>query len=273
MKDDGVRLGVIEFGKLLVESGDLDPLYIALWNSGMENSQLKRWLVCYWCYYHAGLSCLVSEAEGKSFWSFMRRIATAGTQYPRGTERRHFRGKLAMESVRRLGSEYPSPETLVDWLGEGGPTALGVTKRVLSLYGFGEWIKWKVPDMLDRLDLAPIRFAEGDLALMFSTSKQGAYETCKACGIEAVDELRAAHRYLKRKLGKLKAPPRYERRINVQETETIFCKWKSHLGGHYPIGKDCLELREGVEQFGECQTARSVLSALPESSLTGSEHA
>jgi hypothetical protein len=55
-----------------------------------------------------------------------------------------------------------------------------------------------------------------------------------------------AYTMLKRKLGTLKAPPRFERRINIQEIETILCKWKSHINGHYFVGKDIQEIRHGL---------------------------
>jgi hypothetical protein len=35
-----------------------------------------------------------------------------------------------------------------------------------------------------------------------------------------------------------RAPPGFERDINIQEIETILCKWKSYMKGHYQIGED-----------------------------------
>ena len=43
------------------------------------------------------------------------------------------------------------------------------------------------------------------------------------------------------------APPEFDRLIDVQETETILCKWKSYLGGHYEIGKDTREIEERLK--------------------------
>lgn len=257
MKDDGQRLGVIKFGRQLIESEDLDPLYIALWESNVNHGQLCKWLVCYWCYYHAGLCCWVSEQ--KDFFGTMLRIAKGGTQYPRGTERRHFRGDLAVSSIRSLGKHFVNASSIVSWLVKAGPGAKAIAKRVKTLRGFGEWISWKVPDMLERLELGVIDFVDGDLCWMFKSSQQGAKEVVRAHNLVGVV---GAHRYLIRHLGYLKAPPLYDRPINVQETETIFCKWHSHLGGHYPVGKDTVEIQEGLQRWESGLLGQKMLRVL-----------
>lgn len=237
MMDSKERLGVVEFGQRLIETGDLDPLYIALYNAKFPRPKMCKWLVCYWCYYHAGLCCVASEQ--RNFFGFLLEVAQGGTKYPRGSERRHFRGNLAVDSVKRMAATFDSAEDIVDWLVAAGPSAAGIMKRVKTLHGFGEWISWKVPDMIERLGLAPVEFVEDDVRLMFKSSLDGAAEVAKRHGgTHAANPLLFAHRYLIRKLGRLEAPPSFDRRINVQETETVFCKWKSHLGGHYPLGKD-----------------------------------
>ena len=57
------------------------------------------------------------------------------------------------------------------------------------------------------------------------------------------------------------APPRYERAVNVQEVETILCKWKSHQHGHYPVGKDLHEVDKHLKGWGNL--ARRLRSCLP----------
>jgi len=252
-------MDVLEFGKILVTTEDLDPLYVALYRAKMPKRKLDRWLVAYWCYYHAGLCSRV--AESRDFFGELRKIALGGTLYPRGTERRHFRGKLAEDSVESLRQRFSDATEIVEWLLEVGPRADKIMKRVTELHGFGEWIKWKVPDMLDRLEVGRVEFRTEDLRQMFKTSKQGAEVTCEACGIDSADSLLSAHEYLIENLGYLTAPPIHERTINVQETETIFCKWKSHLGGHYPIGKDTRELIHGCLKF-PCSTNKKLVGIL-----------
>ncbi len=251
---------VVDFARQLIESLDLDPLYVALWKSQISRRQLSRFLVAYFCFYHAGLSCWLSEQP--KFFEAMLHVARSGTKYPRGTERRHFRGNLAIRSIANLSSQFSSAEELVDWLIDAGPRADAVMKRVKTLYGFGEWICWKVPDMLERLGLAKIQFVDRDVDLMFPSVQEGALEVSRRYS-PGDDPLMRAHRYLLQNLGRLKAPPKYDRPLNVQETETIFCKWKSHLNGHYPVGKDSREIREGLFRFARCRTTQTLLRVLP----------
>ena len=44
----------------------------------------------------------------------------------------------------------------------------------------------------------------------------------------------------------LRAPPSYKRPIGLQEVETVLCKWKSHMNGHYPLFNDTDEINEGM---------------------------
>ncbi|MCK9569149.1 hypothetical protein M0R72_09420 [Candidatus Pacearchaeota archaeon] len=259
------RLNLVEFSRQLIITEDLDPLYIALWKAKLTKGQLCRWLVTYWCYYHAGLCCWASE-HGE--WDTLDKIARGGTDYPRGTERRHFRGDLAIKAVAKLRGQFSCAEEMVDWIAAGGPRAVGVMNRVKSLYGFGEWIAGKVPDMLERLGLAKIKFVEDDVDYMFSSPKKGAEEVYarRHAGDSDGNEhqrLLWSHRYLIRHLSDLKAPPQYERGINVQETETCFCKVYAHWNGHYPIGKDSHEIRLGLLRYGQWATSRKLLKGLP----------
>lgn len=260
MKQDYPRLDAVSFSKLLLKTKDLDPLYVALYKSDMPRKQLCRWLVAYWCYYHAGVCCWIVEQP--KFFKALLHVANSGTKYPRGTERRHFRGELAVRSIKAMATQFSSASDIVDWLIGAGPLACEVIKRVKTLNGFGEWISWKVPDMIERLGLAPLVFTEDDLELMFKSSKQGAQEVYTANALSG-NVLRSAHQFLTSKIGNTLAPPLYDRTINVQETETIFCKWKSHLSGHYPVGKDTIEIREGLSLFTKSQTVQRMLGGLP----------
>lgn len=52
--------------------------------------------------------------------------------------------------------------------------------------------------------------------------------------------------YLESQFTDLKAPPLYDRPINIQEVEAVLCKWKSHMNGHYPLLNDITEIRDGL---------------------------
>jgi hypothetical protein len=256
------KLGVVEFGRQLIETGDLDPLYIALWKARLPHKKLCQWLVCYFCYYHAGLSSWVVDQLEQNEWDILDKIARGGTAYPRGSERRHFRGQLAIKAVEKLRSTFSDGEELIRWVGDGGPRANGVMSRVRSLYGFGEWISGKVPDICERLKLFPVKFVDRDIDYMFDSPKKGAIEVANRYA-PSDDPLMSAHRYLIQQLSSIKAPPRYERGINVQETETIFCKVHAYWNGTYEVGKDTREIRHGLLRYARSKTSQILLRTMP----------
>ena len=72
----------------------------------------------------------------------------------------------------------------------------------------------------------------------------------------------------KQVLGEVKAhvsqyrePAAGRRNCGVQEAETVLCKFKSYLNGHYPVGKDTLEIRHALEGWGD--TAARLLRHVP----------
>src|SRR5215831_11849746 len=121
MNNKEAILDPLEFGLQLIDTGDLDPVYIALYRNGwLRYDQLQRLCVAYWCYYHLGVAAQISESAGKGFWGAMEHgLLTC----PRGTERRHFRGIKATQAVQALRDRFPQPEALVSYLAgaEDGP--------------------------------------------------------------------------------------------------------------------------------------------------------
>jgi len=257
--DSKERLGAVEFGRLLLSTGDLDPLYIALWEAKLPKPLLCKWLLAYFCFYNAGLACWV--VSQKDYWKAMGMVPKGGTDYPRGAERRHFRGDFAVKAIQKLQEQYLNPQQLFDWIGQAGSTVKPIMNRVKTLYGFGEWVSWKVPDICERLGVMKAEFVDSDCNLMFCSSIQGATEI-SARYAPSPTPVMAGHRYLIRKLGTMLAPPTYDRCINVQETETICCKWHSHLGGHYPIGKDTTEIKHGLLRYGESSVAQQLITTI-----------
>ena len=114
------KLSIGDFGTHLLESNDLDPIYVALVGAKLGPGQLRRWLLAYWCFYHAGVACYMSELEAGDFWVEMLKAARntekspAGGRWPRAKERRHFRGEASVRSVEMLMSRYgQKPENMV----------------------------------------------------------------------------------------------------------------------------------------------------------------
>lgn len=249
MKKQQGQLNVYQFGTELVKTGDLDPVYIMLWEADMRFSILRKWLLAYWCFYHSGTASFVSDSY--NFWEAMREAA-GSKDCPRGKERRHFRADNAIKSVEYLSSRgIPS---LYKDLEMSAHSVIPVTNNVQTWVGFGPWISFKVADMLERLDIKEIEFDPEDTAsLLFDSPRKGvdclwSSEKFVATFNPAGSNMsRWAIEKICRKLRSLKAPPRYERPIGAQEAETILCKWYSYLNGRYKLGEDINSLRESLK--------------------------
>jgi hypothetical protein len=264
------RLDIQTFGTHLLESGDLDPVYIALTKMEWPNEgQMSRWLIAYWCLYHCGAASYLSERPGPEFWKGLMaaakndEAAPAGGRWPRGHERRHFRGAAATTAVKKLWGKYlERPEQLVDDLMAPHQTLTGkmpfevVSKRAQELPLFGPWISFKICDMLDRVLEFPVDFAEADVfmftdpvkaALMLWREKMGFAEDVKPKDQGMV--IREVVNHLRGVFKDHKAPPSRDRPVDLQEIETILCKWKSHRNGHYPLNNDIDEIASGLEPW------------------------
>jgi len=265
------QLTLEQFAKTLLETRDLDPVYFGL--LGIKNkAQLKRWLVAYWCFYHCGFACYASERDSWQFWKLLhiaaenKKLAPIGERWPRSAERRHFRGNVAIECIKRLHVRYNKPEEFVDYISQG-KTLEEVTKLVNQHYLFGSWIAFKCADMLERCLKRPIQFTED--AVLYQEPFDGAlmaYQEKYPLGHPA--SLRAAVVQMTAEtldlLKAYKAPPNFNRPLGVQECETIWCKFKSHRKGHYPVGKDIREIRHGLQGWlGISETAVKFERALP----------
>lgn len=262
------RLPIEAFGAHLLKSGDLDPIYIALVRAIQAGdytvAQVYRWLLAYVCFYHAGVASWMSEHEGAAFWAQMykaaenEREAPVGGRWPRGHERRHFRGKLATEAVDLLSVRYPEPEAFMTYIahGSGGdylPFRV-VSQRTQEHRAFGPWIGFKVADLVDRVLGIPVAFDDAAV-FMFDDPKKAAvmlweqregpkYPEGARPKLDAI--LRGVTDYLINHFRDRQAPPFNDRPVNIQEVETILCKWKSHMNGHYPLDNDIIEIREGL---------------------------
>lgn len=251
------QLSLEQFAKALLDTKDLDPVYFGL-QIFKGSHQLKRWLVAYWCFYHCGLASYASEFSSHEFWDVLHKAAAnktpnpTGGRWPRSAERRHFRGEAAVTCISRLRLQYGAkPEAMVDYVSKG-KTLEGVTKLVKEHHLFGDWIAFKVADMLERVLQVPVEF--GAEVLMYKEPMEGALRGYQEAHPGSSPEslawaVKTISTELKRKLRGYKAPPNYDRPLGIQELETIYCKFKSHQNGHYPIGKDIREIHHGLHDW------------------------
>ena len=242
----------IAFGHDLVKSADLDPVYVAFYGAGLDYDTRARLLLAYTCIYHLGAAVTIAEHKDSSYWNALMTAAiNEGLQWPRGSERRHWRGKQALQTVTYLRESYKYPEDVVNhWANGGDNSFTAVSTRVKEIPRFGPWISFKAGDMLERCLGNPVDFSSCAMgvysepraaAALILTGNQKANITDSDLDSVMQKMLLPEH------LGSLYAPPARDRLVNVQECETVLCKYKSHVNGHYPPGKDTREVLHGLE--------------------------
>lgn len=252
------HLSVLKFGKIMLETNDLDPIYVMLHASKMPRDQLKRWILAYVCYYNAGVATFCSEVTGAEFWARLRKGHE--DKWPRGAERRHFRGGTSDYVTSWLPKTYETPEEAIDFLvGKKSERKFSqVIARVKTWKYFGPWVAFKIADLIDRVLGYPVDFSDCRLDI-YDTPKKGAELVIKLYGKDS--DMNGVIDRLEKHFSTFQAPPFYDRPINVQEIETILCKFHSHSHGHYPVGKDTKEIAEGLHGWGKL--AKSLIKHLP----------
>lgn len=274
-------MDAVEFGSRLVQTGDLDPIYTMLNASKLPDTTLKRWCLAYWMFYHAGVASLIANAKPEDFWRMVWRAQNE--KWPRGTERRHFKAENSRKAIEYLQEHFNTAEDAVNWVSSRGHLTLSqhmgqdvsvarfheILRRAQTWVGFGPWIAFKIADMVDAVLHIPVGFDES-IPHFFDDPLAGAYcvfhqglgvswkgpeltsvaksEVKSMSGTERVQIVKEAVNLLQRRgLGELRSPTNPDRPLAVQEYETIFCKYKSHLNGHYPLGKDTHEILHVLE--------------------------
>jgi len=267
-------LSVYEFGTQLFQTEDLDPVYVVLHKSGVGEKTKARLCLAYWCFYHLGVAAKIAEQNTPSgFWQAMMRAAVnesnadGSKPFPRGAERRHFRGQQAIAAVSMLQDSYPQGaeqaiEAFIRSGSDGRYTYNSVANSVQTHKGFGPWIAFKIADMSERVLGYDTDFSDCYLGI-YKDPRQGAALVNQQllaqdelpnrpweCEISDTDMGRIIEHLTEYFCG-FNAPPDGSRKVNVQEIETVLCKYKSHYKGHYPLNKDSDELRHALNGWGD----------------------
>ena len=258
----------VELGKLLIKTGELDPVYIMLVEARkagvLTQIALEKWCVAYWVFYHPGAVSKIVEA--KDFWQACKDHAAiqAGA---RGSHRRHFRAAKALKALEELSAKHETAKAAIRHLTSARATSNDVISKALEWPQFGPWIAFKVADMLDRVLGIPLDFSDcrldiyevplkgGVLAELLSRrayTYEGALETY-AGSTHSTRRffMDAGMRRIIKGLAKLKAPPYYDRAPNIQEAETIACAYQGYLSGSYQIGSDIRWIRQSLSGWGK----------------------
>jgi len=234
----------VGFGRDLLRTGDLDPVYILVKEAGLARADLAKALLGYSMFYHIGVALHLAHRPGHQFY---RRVSEGLTaeRWPRGTERRHYRGAAAMTSACALAEAGPPGEVFMRMIPARPVAFRDAFLGVQAFPGFGPWIAFKMADMADRTGWTRVDFTDCPLDLYRDPRKGAALvkwgdpERWKEAKREVIAEVAEA---LLSRLRDFRAPPLYDRPLNIQEAETIMCKFKGHVAGRYPVGKDIREV-------------------------------
>jgi len=255
------------FGRDLILTKDLDPLYVGVYGAQLSQPELATFLLTYFMFYNAGFSAQMVDVynaeSGGGYWKAMK-LAVATKETRRGTERRHFRGKAAIDAVQFMSELYYFPTDALNYICLAGERVAfrTVMERAQKWPQFGPWIAFKVADMMDRCGYCSVDSDGCDLA-MYDTPVKGARLYAELAGRPdapvdyAIGELTRLYKGLT-------APPAGDRPIGIYEVETVLCKVKSASTGHYYVGKDTIEIREMLAHEAESPTARRILAHMPE---------
>lgn len=282
-----------DFGRQLLKTGDLDPVYYCLDRvaGDVDHSVLCRLVLAYWCFYHLGTAAWIASAKTRAeYWTRMQVAAENVGEpkpWPRGAERRHFRGAQAVSAISELARDFKDATDVMNHIFPRSPIPFSeVTRNAQTLRGFGDWISFKIADMGERVLRLQVDFADCHLGF-YKDPRQGAVFAWLALD-EPVEngllhpselgdrpwEYSLSDEEFKRIVDKTishfrkapyKAPPHRDRSVNVQEIETIMCKYKSHFKGHYPLLKDTHEVREALSapKFAALPLVELMLEGLP----------
>ena len=142
-----------------------------------------------------------------------------------------------------------------------------MSKRAQEHRAFGPWIGFKLADMVDRCLGIPVEFDQAAV-FMFKDPEKAAMMLWEQRVAHTYPEnakpkreaiLSGVADYLIGQFADLAAPPLGDRPVNIQEVETVLCKWKSTRRGHYWLGLDTRDHRLQLEQWG----AQDLLNAYP----------
>jgi hypothetical protein len=267
------------FAKQLIATKDLDPIYVMLNAAQLDWDTRARFCLAYWMFYHAGVAARCAEAPPMpkyDFWYWVNLGQKA--KWPRGTERRHFRGEQSRKAIESLSKRFPEPEEAVRWVSgltwriatpSSDPEPFqDIRDRVLDWRGFGNWIAFKVADMVDAVLEVEVDFHGAEPYFFDDPMKGGAWATMLGMGMhfdpftfnrkfnEATPTIRlgflkAGLAYLSDELHTQICPHNPTRTLRLQEYETILCKYKSHLNGKYEVGKDTREILHALTGWGD----------------------
>lgn len=215
-------MNILEFGDAKLALQDIDPLYRALRQlKGWSQSRLCEFTLAFVSFDHAGLACEICETP--SYWDGMLLAAKSKV---RGAPRRYFFPRVAEPAIRELIGRYGTARNALAAL--AGPYAQA--EQVMATWPYYGPTAWfKMADMAERVCGIPIDFSAVGMRDIMSNAMvtKGVHKAMKSLDLTRPEQLLRAMRNHK---WRTLAGPLFDRRLNIQEFETILCYY-SHDDG------------------------------------------
>jgi Alpha-glutamyl/putrescinyl thymine pyrophosphorylase clade 2 len=242
-----------KFATAMFKLEDADPGYMLLARAEMDHAKKLRYIMAWCTFYNPGLAAHASDFQGGKFYEFLRYV------YPhakRASERRHFRGQAGLKALAQWQSLYPKPEAMVEAC--FASSYLGVRKNMQHMAQMGDYFYWKLADIQDTVFHKPVDFT-GCEKYMPKVPKQGAD---MIGDMENVFDLEAIMGIVTKHIGKLDHPFT-ERKLKLQEAETVCCVFKQHVVGDYKFGFRSAKAYKRLKgMVNETKTAQVLLDGL-----------
>jgi hypothetical protein len=221
------------FARLLVETGELDPVYDLIDRGGLDHGAQWRhqFALHFFMYYDVGQAAALANAQTElDFWH-MQNFGYQG--FKRGTERRHFRGEKGLTAMRTF-QHMGSPGSI--WRAMSAPTYHQLVMRVESDFQgcqMGPYFTWKAMDILDRCLGYSVELSLEDAVRYLP-------EQPRKCAKELWPTLSLADalRMVSSWICDLPAPGRPTRNCGYSEAETVMCAALGYQKGTYKLGSD-----------------------------------
>jgi hypothetical protein len=236
-----------DFAKITIETNDLDPTYVFLYNAKKANGNdwATRFAMHYLCFYDLGEAVMAARSSTQeTFWDYTM------ANYPifaRGTERRHSRGQLGLSYIANL-ARRGTPEEL--WKEMWAPTYNQLIQKFKENYqncGFGPYFVWKVMDFQDRVWGKHIDLTL-DAAVRYCPDEPRKCAKIMWPELQFYDVMEIVTDYIKR----FPAPPGYDRMCSYAEAETVLCMLKGYfITKTHTIGDDIDSKYKQLARFPE----------------------
>jgi hypothetical protein len=247
-----------KFSEDAVRTEDLDPSYCMVARAKIDEASKKRFCVGLYMYYDNGLACKMAEYQGEDFWDYAEKIFPTAH---RATERRHWRGERgwkSLQAMKKFAGKHP--ETFMDKL--FSPTYMEMRQKIKeNLYGFGDYFTWKIADMQDRCFNEKCDFSGAEKHLV-KLPIEG-FEYMAAQDKRTTEPLFQYIESTIKDLQHLKAPPYYDRPLNIQELETVACMFHTVVVNNYKVGGDLIVKAEQFSRIPRSPLVDAFVEACP----------